>query len=113
MTSETIRSLWNTEVSLMIQASVSGDMPTEVPFVKIALSEISLFKISGFSKSNNRTLQFVRSFKSATVFSARAKKSSRTLNTEISDTPSSAACTKIAVAAPPAPSSVIFLPMML
>ena len=48
----------------------------------------------------------------ATISSALPKKLSLTLNTLISATPSRAACTRIAVAAPPAPSRVIFLPMM-
>ena len=47
----------------------------------------------------------------STVFSAFAQNSSFLLNIDISATPSSAACISIAVAAPPAPTIVIFLPM--
>ena len=92
----------------MMQRSVFGAMPIGVPLTKIALSSISFFSNSGSEKSYKCSTQSVSFRSSSMIPSARLKKSSRILNTEISATPSSAACTRIAAAAPPAPRRVIF-----
>ena len=96
----------------MIVLSTFGAIPTEVPFTRIALSAMDARRTSGSEKSCSVTLHSVRSFSFATISSALAKKLSLTLNTLISATPSSAACTRIAVAAPPAPRRVIFFPII-
>ena len=47
--SDTIRSLWNMEVSVMSESSISGAIPTDVPFVKIEhLAEKYITKIDSY-----------------------------------------------------------------
>ena len=72
---------------------------------------ISSFSFASSSRSNTETLQSGVSLLSfSAVDSARAKNGSFGLKIEMDSAPSNAHCTWIAVAAPPAPRTTIFLP---
>ena len=71
----------------------------------------SSFSFASSSRSNTETLQSGVSLLSfSAVDSARAKNGSFGLKIEMDSAPSNAHCTWIAVAAPPAPRTTIFLP---
>lgn len=67
MISETMRSFGKVRFSGTGQVSSWGAMPTEVPFVRIALSASSFFKRSASEKSQILILQSVISVSSSTV----------------------------------------------
>ena len=88
-------------------------MPTIVAFAKISLDWISSVILAVSSISYTFTTHSGTAFLIfSAVCSVRSKKASFLLKIVISRAPSNAHCTWIAVAAPPPPATVIFLPLM-